>query len=158
MVSWIKSLKNLLKGRKEEQASSTDALSLAQKVMENMNAKEATKTMVFAGQRVQVTSSKKRGRIDLAAPEKPQKTSALDALVGGIEKKKKISAVEKSSYDWDKFKEKEKIADELEEYTKNGYVEKQAFMNRVDLRKFEQEKAQRERERMKRAANQAGKK
>ena len=46
--------------------------------------------------------------------------------------------------EWDTFKNKEGISDELEKYTKNGYLTKQEFLGRVDLRKFEQEKAERE--------------
>lgn len=65
--------------------------------------------------------------------------------------------MEKTSADWDQFKEKEGIKASLERYSKSnqGYVDKQAFLNRVDLRQFELEKEQRARERAKRDLEQA---
>lgn len=55
--------------------------------------------------------------------------------------------MEKTSLDWDKFKAVEGIEDELHQYTKDGYLEKQDFLQRVDLKQFEREKAERDRTR-----------
>ena len=77
-------------------------------------------------------------------------SQGLDTLVKSLETKKTLSTIDKSSYDWDKFKDKEGIKEEVEAAKKNGYIEKQEFLSRVDQRQFEKERAQRERERIKR--------
>ena len=88
-----------------------------------------------------------------------ESSQSLDTLVHSLEAKKTISTIDKSSYDWDKFKDKEGIKEEVEKAKKNGfviavklinrYLDKQEF-SRVDLRQFEKERAQRERERIQR--------
>ncbi|EQC35575.1 hypothetical protein SDRG_06864 [Saprolegnia diclina VS20] len=98
-----------------------------------------TQVLKFAGQEYTVKKS--------AADKK----TGLDAIVDALQQPKKVSTIEKSSMDWDSFKEKEGIVDELEQYTKDGYLEKKDFLHRVDLRKFELEKA--EREKVRRANN-----
>jgi hypothetical protein len=57
--------------------------------------------------------------------------------------------------DWESFKDKTGIDEELRKKAegKDAYLVKQEFLQRVDLRKFEQEKAQRERERVQAAAS-----
>ena len=89
-----------------------------------------------------------------------ESSQSLDTLVHSLESKKTISTIDKSSYDWDQFKEKEGIKEEVEKAKKNGldidvalirrYLDKQEFLSRVDLRQFEKERAQRERERIQR--------
>jgi len=160
-----KALARMLQGNSGSSKSgdvSQSAIDLARRAMAKTGKMQVTKTVNFAGQRIEVSKAvektSKEAEEELRRKEKESKKSALDMLINGIEKKKKISAVEKSSYDWDKFKEKEGIADELKEFTKDGYVEKQAFLHRVDLRKFEQEKERRERERIKAAAAKGKKK
>ena len=76
-----------------------------------------------------------------------KKATSLDNVLASISKPNKISTVSKSSKDWDKFKEDQKITEELEQSTKNGYLEKQDFLNRCDSRSFELEKAERDRKR-----------
>ena len=51
--------------------------------------------------------------------------------------------------DWDQYVAKEGIKEELETFNKgkDGYVEKQMFLERADHRRFEQEKAAREKTR-----------
>ena len=67
-----------------------------------------------------------------------------------MESKKSLTTIDKSSYDWDKYKDKEGIKEEVENAKKNGYIEKQEFLQRVDERQFNKERAQRERERIRR--------
>ena len=69
-------------------------------------------------------------------------SQGLDTLVKSLETKKTLSTIDKSSYDWDKFKDKEGIKEEVEAAKKNGYIEKQEFLSRVDQRQFEKERAQ----------------
>ncbi|XP_030622335.1 craniofacial development protein 1 [Chanos chanos] len=60
-------------------------------------------------------------------------------------KKQKMSTLEKSRLDWDAFKTEEGIEDELAIFNrgKGGYVERKNFLERVDQRRFEQEKTAR---------------
>lgn len=51
-----------------------------------------------------------------------ESSQSLDNLVQSLESKKSISTIDKSSYDWDKFKDKEGIKEEVENAKKNGYV------------------------------------
>jgi hypothetical protein len=74
-------------------------------------------------------------------------TTNLDNVLASIAKPTTISVTTKTSKDWDKFKEEQGIADELEQATKDGYLAKKDFLNRVDSARFEIEKAERERKR-----------
>mmetsp|Transcript_31010 Transcript_31010/g.73072 ORF Transcript_31010/g.73072 Transcript_31010/m.73072 type:complete len:310 (-) Transcript_31010:1152-2081(-) len=81
--------------------------------------------------------------------------SNIDNVLSQIAGKKKLNTVEKSSNDWEGFKETDKtLQDELERQAqgKNAYLVKQDFLNRVDQRTFEIEKEERDRERSRRAA------
>jgi len=49
--------------------------------------------------------------------------------------------LDKSKLDWDTFKKKEGIEDDLKQQAKSGFLEKQAFLARTDLRQFENEKS-----------------
>eukprot|EP00531_Pseudo-nitzschia_arenysensis_P004693 CAMPEP_0116120626 /NCGR_PEP_ID=MMETSP0329-20121206/3274_1 /TAXON_ID=697910 /ORGANISM="Pseudo-nitzschia arenysensis, Strain B593" /LENGTH=281 /DNA_ID=CAMNT_0003614405 /DNA_START=110 /DNA_END=952 /DNA_ORIENTATION=- len=80
-------------------------------------------------------------------------TSKLDSVLSQISGKKQLNTVEKTSNDWEGFKETDKtLQDELERnaQSKNAYLVKQDFLNRVDHRKFELEKEERDRERSRR--------
>ncbi|KAH9185870.1 hypothetical protein AeNC1_012157 [Aphanomyces euteiches] len=93
---------------------------------------QVTEVLKFAGQEYSVTKK-------VSSSE-----SGLDSALAALNQPKKISTIEKSSMDWESFKDKEGIADELQQYTKDGYLEKQDFLHRVDVRKFELEKAERD--------------
>lgn len=71
----------------------------------------------------------------------------LDKVLSLMDEPKKVSTMDKTSMDWDKFKEKEGIEDELKQYTKDGYIEKQDFLQRLDQKRFEIEKAERDQKR-----------
>ncbi|XP_043937391.1 craniofacial development protein 1 [Protopterus annectens] len=60
--------------------------------------------------------------------------------IGG--KKQKLSTLEKSKLDWEAFKEQEGIGEELAIFNrgKDGYIERKAFLERVDQREFEHER------------------
>ncbi|KAL3663566.1 hypothetical protein V7S43_011452 [Phytophthora oleae] len=91
----------------------------------------------FAGKEYSVSTSG-------AAKEEKK---GLDKVLQALDEPKKVSTIEKSSLDWDKFKEKEGIEDELTQYTKDGYIEKQEFLQRLDHKRFELEKAERDKQR-----------
>ncbi|GCC27016.1 craniofacial development protein 1 isoform X1 [Chiloscyllium punctatum] len=72
-----------------------------------------------------------------------KRQSGLGSVLGKIGgKKQKLSTLEKSKIDWEAFKEKEGIGDELAIYNrgKEGYIERKAFLDRVDHRQFELER------------------
>lgn len=67
----------------------------------------------------------------------------LGSILGQLDKKKKISVLEKSKLDWDTFKQSEGIEEELQTFNKgkDGYLQRQDFLERTDLRQFEIEKS-----------------
>jgi hypothetical protein len=67
---------------------------------------------------------------------------------------KKTTTVAKTSADWEQFKETTGLGEKLEEQAESStsYLKKQDFLHRVDHRKFELEKQERERERAKRGS------
>ncbi|XP_041048485.1 craniofacial development protein 1 [Carcharodon carcharias] len=128
-----------------------------------------TKVFDFAGEEVKVTkevdAASKEAKIFLknqnevqekGSPAAPatmevgaptgsgvKRQSAIGNILGKIGgKKQKMSTLEKSKIDWEAFKEKEGIGDELAIYNrgKEGYIERKAFLDRVDHRQFELER------------------
>ncbi|XP_019733709.1 craniofacial development protein 1 [Hippocampus comes] len=73
--------------------------------------------------------------------KRPAGMSSLLSRIGG--KKQKMSTLEKSKMDWDAFKYEEGITEELAIHNRGreGYVERKNFLERVDHRQFEMEKA-----------------
>lgn len=69
----------------------------------------------------------------------------LSAVLSQLGKKSKISTLEKSKLDWERFKNEEGIEEEIQTFNrgKDGYLEKQDFLQRTDLRQFEIEKQMR---------------
>ncbi|TMW44048.1 hypothetical protein DOY81_010872 [Sarcophaga bullata] len=90
------------------------------------------------------------GRIMPGAGIKRTISSAGPGVSGGgigsflnqLGKKKKISVLEKSQMDWNSFKQTEGIDEQLQTFNKgkDGYLERQDFLQRTDLRQFEIEK------------------
>ncbi|XP_052652179.1 craniofacial development protein 1 isoform X1 [Harpia harpyja] len=72
-----------------------------------------------------------------------RRPSGMSSLLGKIgSKKQKMSTLEKSKLDWENFKEEEGIVEELAIHNrgKDGYIERKAFLERVDHRQFEIER------------------
>lgn len=101
----------------------------------------------FAGEQVVV---EKEVKVAAAAPESSAsskrgfpvaRSGGLGSVLGALNKKNKISTLEKSKLDWDRFKKDEGIADDLKNYNRDGYLERQDFLERTDLRQFEIEKS-----------------
>lgn len=113
-----------------------------------------TETKVFAGQVIQTTTKKQQD--DKQPPPKPAASAGLDNVLAQLEGPKKMSTVQKTSNDWEQFKESDKqLQDDLEKKAqgKDAFLVKQDFLNRVDERKFELEREKRDRERAKRAVS-----
>lgn len=66
----------------------------------------------------------------------------ISSVLNQIGKKAKISTLEKSKLDWDNFKREEKLDEEITTHNKgkSGFLERQDFLQRTDVRQFEIEK------------------
>lgn len=69
-------------------------------------------------------------------------SGGLSSVLGQIGKKNKLSILEKTKLDWTGFKRNEGIDEEIQTHNKgrDGYLERQDFLQRTDLRQFEIEK------------------
>jgi hypothetical protein len=111
---------------------------------------EEVKTFKFAGELIQLTA--KEAESVGAKPKVAKKGAAapnnnMSSLLDSLKGKKKITTIQKSTLDWGKFKKDQKLEDELEQQRKDGYLEKQAFLQRADSRQFEVERGARLKER-----------
>ncbi|POM74408.1 Hypothetical protein PHPALM_8644 [Phytophthora palmivora] len=146
----------LLKGLTKKTKRRADKKSGKRKVHEfsmpilSVDVKKSRKDMA------QVTTKQKVDRVvkfagkeyNVSASAKPGTgKKGLDKVLETLDEPKKVSTMEKTSLDWDKFKENEGIEEELTQYTKDGYIEKQEFLQRLDLKRFEIEKAERDKQR-----------
>lgn len=71
-----------------------------------------------------------------------KRRAGLSSVLGQIGKKAKVSTLEKTKLDWNNFKKSEGIDEQLTTHNKGkeGYLERQDFFQRTDLRQFEIEK------------------
>lgn len=127
-----------------------------------------TKIFEFAGEEVkiekEVSADSAEARLSLSSAENSKKSAespspagrasgrgrgarrgglgGISSVLGQIGKKPNISTLEKSKLDWDKFKKQENIEEEISAHNKgkDGYLERQDFLQRTDLRQFEIEK------------------
>ena len=126
-----------------------------------------TQTYDFAGENVEITKSvdrdskegkkflKQENQTNFGISNKKdiitkRNASGLNSIMGVISgKKPKLGCLDKSKMDWNKFVEEEGIKEELQTHNKGkeGYVEKQMFLERADHRRFEIEKEAREKTR-----------
>jgi hypothetical protein len=114
-----------------------------------------TETMRFAGRNITMTKkvmvdAAKQSTDDVTAkPRAATKTTGLDSVLAEISGPSKLSTVAKTSADWDLYKERTGVDEELEKqaHSNKAYLVKQDFLKRVDERRFEHEKAQRDRQR-----------
>lgn len=77
---------------------------------------------------------------------RPKQSGGLSSVLGQLGKKNKLSVLEKSKLDWNGFKRNEGIDEELQTHNKgrDGFLERQDFLQRTDLRQFELEKSMRQ--------------
>lgn len=127
-------------------------------------AKEAPKKLVtqifdFAGEKVEITkeiketatatvtdkSSGPSNGIGRRPPFSGLKRTGggIGSVLGQIAKKNKISVLDKTKHDWDSFKQNEGIDEQLQTFNRgrDGYLERQDFLDRTDVRQFELEKS-----------------
>lgn len=82
-------------------------------------------------------------------PPSSSTNTGIDHVLSQIANPDKLSTMAKSSADWDFFKDRSGLEEELEKQAKgkNAYLVKKDFLQRVDLRKFEHEKQDRDKKR-----------
>ncbi|XP_012497025.1 PREDICTED: craniofacial development protein 1 isoform X2 [Propithecus coquereli] len=157
-----------VKAGEETEETSSSKLVKAEELEKPKETKKVkiTKVFDFAGEEVRVTkevdatSKEAKSFLKQNEKEKPQasvpsalpslpagsglkRSSGMSSLLGKIgTKKQKMSTLEKSKLDWESFKEEEGIGEELAIHNrgKEGYIERKAFLDRVDHRQFEIER------------------
>lgn len=72
-----------------------------------------------------------------------KKSGGLSSVLGALDKKKKISVLDKSKYDWDNYKSESGLEDELRSNRNSGYLDRQEFLQRVDFKQWENEREMR---------------
>ncbi|XP_042240246.1 craniofacial development protein 1-like [Homarus americanus] len=129
------------------------------------NTVKITQVFEFAGEEVRVEKEVEADSVEAkAALISPPETSTaseakspsglqgkkrpvgLSSIVGLLDnKKQKLTTLEKTKLDWNSFKTHEGIDEDLEQHkkSKHGYLDKQAFLERADLRQFEIERTMR---------------
>jgi hypothetical protein len=123
-----------------------DVKEAARLAARNINKKETVdEVRKFAGQEVVVTVTKASSSSSSSQPgaggSKP--SSSLDAVLDTIKGPKVISTVAKSSTDWDTYKEQEGLDDALQNASKDGFLHRKEFLDRCDVRAFENERDER---------------
>ncbi|GBP18998.1 Craniofacial development protein 1 [Eumeta japonica] len=73
---------------------------------------------------------------------KGHSSGGLSNLLSQINKKNKLSTLEKSKLDWDTYKKEEGIEEEIQSHNKgkHGYLDRRDFLERADLRQYEIER------------------
>eukprot|EP00051_Salpingoeca_urceolata_P000823 m.36396 g.36396 ORF g.36396 m.36396 type:complete len:326 (+) comp11013_c0_seq2:207-1184(+) len=103
------------------------------------------KTYDFAGESITVSQTVDKDSKAAQAYERQQlklkePKSALDNLLGSIGKKKAMTTLTKSKLDWEEYKSTQQgLTDELEQHKKDGFLDKQDFLHRAELREHERE-------------------
>ena len=130
------SKKSRIKSDNEHSSSVKDILKDSVKTLKKKE--KVIDTRKFAGQEIKVERTMQIGEVNTAAVI--EKDNTLDKVLDTLKGPKVVSTVAKSSYDWDNFKEKEGLEDDLAVAKKDGYLTKKDFLERCDYRKFEQER------------------
>ncbi|CAG4947207.1 unnamed protein product [Parnassius apollo] len=75
-------------------------------------------------------------------PLRSRGSGGLSNVLGQLNKKNKLSTLEKSKLDWNTYKKVEDIEDEIQSHNKGkqGYLERQDFLARADVRQYEIER------------------
>ena len=133
-------LKILAKARRaRRERKSQPMMSAREAVKQAITQRQVVETRSFAGEKIQIT------RVQEGADAPATKSSGIDAVIDELKGPKTVTAVAKSAYDWDNFKQQHGLEDSLRDASKQGYLANQDFLNRVDHRQFEQERDERER-------------
>lgn len=69
-----------------------------------------------------------------------KRKGGVGSVLAMINKKPKMSTLEKSRLDWMKYRQQEGIEDQLEQNKKDGYLERQDFLKRSEMKQYELER------------------
>lgn len=72
-----------------------------------------------------------------------KRNPGISSVLQSLSKKPKMSTLEKSQLDWNRFKSDEGLEHELSQQRKDSYLEKQEFLQRTDRRQYELEREER---------------
>lgn len=110
--------------------------------------KTVTQVKRFAGTNVTIQTTVEDKPSSSSKPSKKAATG-LDLVLDQLDGPNKISTVAKTSADWDRFKGDRGLEEELEKKAqgKDAFLVKKDFLDRVDHRRFEQERTERDKER-----------
>ena len=142
--------------RNNKHIANKEEATIANDTITQLQRKVITETKSFAGQQISIQKVVMQPVTITTATSEPKentpKTSNLDTILTNIENSNnKISTIEKSNADWETYKQEQNIDGEEFEKRATGnesYLNKKEFLQRVDVRRFEQEKEERERKRV----------
>ncbi|GMH71003.1 hypothetical protein TrLO_g7509 [Triparma laevis f. longispina] len=95
----------------------------------------------FAGKDIEVTRT---------VLQTAKSGSDIDSMLNTLKGPDKLTTIGKTAIDWDNLKESSGLGEDMEKAAEKGYLDKKDFLNRVDSRKFELEREEREKVRSKR--------
>eukprot|EP00636_Phaeomonas_parva_P001077 CAMPEP_0118857720 /NCGR_PEP_ID=MMETSP1163-20130328/4671_1 /TAXON_ID=124430 /ORGANISM="Phaeomonas parva, Strain CCMP2877" /LENGTH=309 /DNA_ID=CAMNT_0006791059 /DNA_START=232 /DNA_END=1161 /DNA_ORIENTATION=+ len=142
-------------GRRKRKRATEDVSEAARAAVRNVKSEKVqiTQSVKFAGEMTTVTKTVDAHSAEAKAASAPKKAkTGLESVLDEMKGPKTISTLEKTSVDWDGYKEEHKLNDSLADASKDGYLTRQDFLQRVDARTFENEKAARAVDRAKAAA------
>lgn len=132
------------------------------KIDQPLEKKTVKEIFDFAGEKIEVekeipvnapstvsnsnSSSTEKNSPALAGVSRSRASGGLGAVLGQIGKPQKINTLEKTKMDWNSFKQQEGIEEELQTHNKGreGFLERQDFLERTDVRQFQIEKGMRQ--------------
>ncbi|CAM9420452.1 unnamed protein product [Sphacelaria rigidula] len=119
---------------KSEEVTRAQALAASRTV-------EVSEVKKYAGKEILVKRKVTAGSAEHSAVAAVQKKRGIDSVLAALDGPKSISTVTKSSMDWDTYKAAEGIEGDMDQATKDGkgFLNKQDFLQRCDVRKFESE-------------------
>ena len=103
-----------------------------------------TEQVKFAGQTFTTQRNKTQADLRKEQQDLKRKTGneALDSLVKQIvDKDKNVNCMQKTRMDWDKYTADARIQEDLEKNRKDGYLQKKAFVEKVQETEYNQKKA-----------------
>jgi len=104
---------------------------------------KVTKVFEFAGEEVRVEEEVSADSKEAALLQpKPGSKRGLESVLSSLNKKNKLSTLQKTELDWKRYKQDSGLGDELALHrkSKDTYLEKQEFLQRADVRQFEMER------------------
>lgn len=112
-------------------------------------ANETVAVSLENGTKIVSTEKSTDSTVEMNVPNKPTdqppvvKRKGLDAVLGTImNKKSKLTVLQKTSLDWNTYKLEQGISEELQNYNKGrgGFIDRQRFLQKSDVRSYEIER------------------